>query len=1119
MKIVKVTAISLAREKCSWPLVARKLFSVLVLFSFLSLQLSAQEKISELKFSNVTIKEALAQIERNSKYKFFYDTEIIDPDLRVSVNVQNAELNDVLSRIFTNTNIGFEVKERFIILTRINEEISGEEKIGQIKGQVLDIDNNPLAGVNVYIKGTTKGTITDSNGKYIIDAEIGNILVFSFVGYLTEETIVEDETNINLVLIEDIAQLDEVIVIGYGTMVKKNISGSVISIDYSDAVGSQTPLTISSALQGVAPGVNVVNTGNPGVEPIVQIRGVKSFNNAAPLYIIDGIPTNDSREINPNDIESIQILKDASAAAIYGSRAANGVVIVTTKMGRKGEFNVDLSANYGIQDITNRLDVMNAEDFAVINNMARDNADLPRNPGADWAFDPDIDTDWQDAFFKRGFTKDLNVSVSGGSENSIFMFSGGYFQNEGTVIGPWFKRGSFSANSEHTYKKFRFGEHFRFTRSTAKQMVAVPFVDVVRMFPTIPVYDEDNPGGFGYGSDYNPTYGSNPVGLQELNDRKLYTNKVLGNVYGEYTIIPSLTYKISFGIDHYTNNQKNLYREGSVRYSDPLLPSNLSEDRAEYYKTVLDNTLTWKKEIGLHDITVLLGYSWEQEEFNNSFGTGEEVSTNPVTGSYYTTLGNTQTQQEVNGEIRRTQLISQFARLNYIFTERYLLTATIRRDGSSKFAEGHRFGIFPSFSVGWIINQEPFLSEYEWLSTLKLRMSYGELGGQETGASRAEGAYDYMGTVNTNVNYVLGTNQEMLNGHTQIQLTNDDLTWQTTATTNAGIDLGVFNNKLFLTTDYYVANTKDALIPVDIPLSTGNFEGNPNANVGEFRNSGFEAGLTFKNRESQIKYSLTVSFTTLKNEVVSLKNNPNGIVDWLTKTEVGSSIGTFYLLETNGIFQSDEEVLAHTTIVDGEEVVIQPTAQQGDVRYVDFNQDGIINDEDRQLMGSPFPKYTYGLAVNASWKWFDMNIMLYGVGGNHIFNIPRYWLERTDDDSNYPAGFEPWTTENHSTTTPRAVFGPEGASNSIQHSDRWLEKGNYLKLKNIELGFTFPQVLTTKIGIDKIRFYINAQNILTITKYQGLDPEVLHTNILFRGLDDGSFPNVRTIAFGVQANF
>lgn len=1105
-------------------------FKILMIMKFVSifmlvavLHVSAatgysQTKRLSLNIENAGLKEIFRQIESQSEFSFFYKDENIDPDRRFSVKLNNVLVTEILDNLFRTEKLTYTISGKIIVILPQNAQQNSQPAENIVSGRVTDTEGLALPGVNVRIKGTATGTITDAEGKYSIAVpENANTLIFSFVGMRTKQVPVEGKNRLDVVLEYDIVGLDEVVAVGYGTMVKQNITGSVTVVD-KEKIGSQAPLTISSALQGISPGVNVINSGNPGQEPIVQIRGLKSFHNATPLYVIDGVPTGDSRELNPNDIESIQVLKDASAAAIYGSRAANGVIIITTQKGKKGQFTVEFSGRYGISDITNRLEVMNAENFAALNNLAHQNAGLPTNPGSDWAFDPQTDTDWQDAFFKTGYNQDYNLSVSGGSENSTFMFSGGYFKNQGTAIGPNFERATISLNSEHKYKKFKFGEHFKLSRSDENQLVDVPFVDIVRMLPTIPVYNPENPGGFGYGSDYNPTYGSNPIGLQELNDHNLRTNKVLGNVYGEYQIFDFLTYKLNFGLDFYNNNQKNLHKEGKVRYSNPLMPSSLSENRHEYYKTVLEHTLTFEKNIKKHYFNAVVGYTQEKSHFDNTFAMGEELAYNPSTGDYFEVLGATQSQQEVNGLIEKIVLLSQFGRINYSFNEKYLFTATLRRDGSSKFAKGNRWGVFPSFSAGWKIHQENFMQSIPQVSTLKIRGGYGELGGQEAGP------YDYMGTINTNVNYVLGMSQAVLNGHTQIQLANKDLTWQTTASTNIALDLGLLKDKIFFTTEYYIADTRNALIPVDIPLSTGNFEGNPNANVGEFRNSGLEFALSYKKATGEFKYSATATFSSLKNEVISLKNNPNGIVSWLTKTEVGHSIGTFYLLETNGIFQSDDQVQAHTSTVvqpDGstEEVVIQPGAQAGDVRYIDFNQDGIINDDDRQLMGNPFPKYEFGLHFSASYKNFDLNLLVYGVGGHKIFNVPRFWLERTDDDSNYPADFQPWTSENPSNSTPRAVFGAEGAQNNIQHTDRWLEDGDFVKLKNLELGYSLPKKWLKPAKIAKCRIYFSAQNLLTFTNYTGLDPEVVNLNILNRGIDDGSFPNVRTIAFGIQLGF
>lgn len=1091
---------------------------LIILVSLFKVSANAYSQNSNLSISmkNADIIDVIKELEQQSSYDFFYKNKDLEMDKKINIDERNKTIVEILEVILQDTGLSYSIVNNDIVIAKRTKQTGSGDQLIQdnswdvITGIVRGISGETLPGVTVLEKGTTNGVTTGVNGEYSIKIQNEDaILVFSYVGMKSREVRPGSQKAIDIVLMEDIIGLEEIVVIGYGTMVKKNLTGSVVVID-KELMGSHAPVNLSSALQGVATGVNVINNGLPGEEPVIQIRGVGSLSNNNPLYVIDGIPTGDSRELNPNDIESIQILKDASAAAIYGSRAANGVILITTKKGKEGVFDVDFSARYGIQQITNKLNLMNARGYADLNNLAHDNAGLPRNPGSDWAFDESVNTDWQDAFFKTGYSEDYNLSISNGTKNSSYMFSAGFFKNEGTVIGPMFKRTTISINAEHKFEKFKFGEHLKLSRSFDQQLIDVPFIDLVRMLPTIPVYDDSNPGGFGYGSDYNPTYGSNPVGLQELNRKNLLTNKILGNVYAEYQIIPSLKYRINIGLDFYNNNQKELHMEGQVRYNNPLMPSSLSENRREFFRTIMEHTLTYDKSLRGHNFNVLAGYAYEKGNFNNTYAAAENLATNPVSGDYYEVLEVAQDMYRILGIIEESVLLSQFGRLNYNFSNKYLFTATVRRDGSSNFREGNRWGVFPSFSAGWKIHEEDFFKEYQKISTLKLRGGFGQLGVQEAPP------YNYMGLINSNANYVLGITQDVLNGHTQIKLANADLRWQTNTTTNIGLDVGLLQDKLFFATEYYISDISNALIPVDIPLSTGNFEGNPWANVGKFRNSGFEFALSFKDQHRDFKYRVMGTFSTLKNEVISLKNNPYGIVSWLTKTEKGYPVATLYLLETDGIFQSDQEVLDY---VNDEGNPIQPDARAGFVKYVDHNSDGVINDDDRQMMGNPYPKYEFGLNLSAQYKGFDFMALFYGVGGSQVFNVPRFWLERTDDDSNYPDGFNTWTEADKTPKNPIALYGPQGARNNIQHSDRWIEDADFLKLKTLEIGYTLPEELLNRIGISSLRCYFNAQNLLTLTKYTGLDPEIINKGFLMRPVDDGSFPNVRTVSLGLQVRF
>ncbi|MCF8226917.1 MAG: TonB-dependent receptor [Bacteroidales bacterium] len=1079
----------------------------------------SQTEIISIRAENQSVKELLHDIELQTGMMFLYQAELINELGTVTITENEITVKDFLNKLFHEQTIQvLFLDEKLIILT--DKQNSLQQRF-TVEGSVYDgTSGESLPGVNIVIKEMNRGTVTDHNGKFAISvSDTSAILVFSFVGYETKEFRVGNRTEINVAMIPETSELDEVVVIGYGTMAKSDLTGSIAVVDM-DIMSKQHSLTASQALQGLAPGVSVISSGDPGGSPIIQIRGVSSLTNNNPLFVIDGVPVTDAREYNPSDIESVQVLKDASAAAIYGSRAANGVVIITTKKGRTKKLDIQFNSRVGTSYPAKLLDLADAQEYAALDNMARDNANMPRNPVSELAISDPLmvpDTDWQSEFFRQGLNQNYDLSLSGYSENTSYYLAGGYYNSKGTVIETDFERYSMTMNLQHDYEKFTFGENIRLARTSSSDIVHAMgsesgFIELVRMVPTIPVYNEDNVGGYGYGTAENLTYATNPIGLQELYAHGTDLSKILGNIFGEYSFTDHLKYKVLFGLDHHGSNYRQFHKSGRLRYGSEIMPSSLSENRQEYSKIVINNMLTYDRKFEDLKLNVLLGTAYENEHFSNTVGYGENLTQNPSNNSYNIVLDATTSNQEAYGGKWETLLMSYFSRLNVSYKDRYLFTTTIRADGSSKFASMYRWGFFPSASAAWKLHNEAFMEEVEVISTLKVKAGYGSLGGQEVGA------YDYLGYVSTNLNYILGGDQSVQTGSSQTRFSNESLTWQTVTTKNVGLDVGLFNNKMFLMMEYYSSLTEQALVPVDVPASIGNYGGNPPSNVGSFKNNGFEMSLSLGDKVGDFKYNLTTTFSTLENKVLSLGNS-DGIVDWLGKTAVGFPIASFFLLETDGIFQSQEEIDAHQN---SEGVIIQPDARPGFVRYIDYNDDGMINNDDRQMIGTPFPKYEAGLNLSLQYKNIDFRVFLFGAAGHQIFNVPRYWLERNDDvgANNYPSGYDPWTEENPSNTTPIAIAGDAGASNNIINADRWLEKGNYIKIKTLEIGYTIPGTVFRKMNIldGSLRLYFSADNFLTFTRYTGLDPEMVNAYIWHRGMDWGAYPNSRSYVFGLQLN-
>ena len=968
-----------------------------------------------------------------------------------------------------------------------------------IEGVVIGaIDGIEIPSANIFIKNTTTGTVTDFDGNFSLSVMPNDILVVSSIGYKTVEVSVANQKTITISMQEDVSALDEVIVIGYGTQKKSDITGSVAVVNM-DALPVPVPTTVAQLLQGTAPGVQVSNSGAPGSEPLIRIRGVSSFGGSSPLYVIDGVPAVANADFNPHEVESIQVLKDAAAASIYGSRAANGVILITTKKG-KDKFSVEFDARYGVEEVPKKIDMMSSTEFATLDNLAHDNAGIPHNPASDLTVsDPNAmpNTDWQGSMFQPGAIQDYNIALNASTKNSTFRAALGYLDQEGVINGPMFNRSSLNLNYTLTHNKFSFGSNVRMTDTKKRSVIGNPFFETLTALPNVAVYDENNVGGFGTGSDFNQTYFTNPIGSQLANNNTAHTQKFVTTLFAEYRFIDSFKYRFTTSYDQSNSRYIGKRKAAYLRYKDNPV-SALTENVTHWYDWVFNHTFTYDKTFGKHEVTAVGVYAYEGHRDRTSSAYGENVAQDG-TGKYFWVLNATQENQRVGGYENELGLQSGIVRVNYGFADKYLVQVSGRYDYSSQFSKDNRGAFFPAASIGWKINKEGFMENADNVNLLKLRVGYGELGGKNIGP------YDYTGFINSSVNYVLGPNQALANGSTQIKLANPDLIWETTASTNIGIDFSFFNNKLQGSLDVYQTDTRDALLPVDISLSVGNFGGNPNQNIGDIRNSGIELGINYRNNDNEFKYSIGFNASHNKNEVLDL-GALGELAGNMTMTRPGYAIGTFFLRETDGIWQTDEAAEAS-----------KYGAAPGDVHYIDQNGDFLLNEEDRVMMGNPFPKADIGLNLYAEYKGFDASIFLFSQLGHDVYWGQGYVTNRTDDFVNHLAGMEPWTPENKSNTTAIAMFGSAGSKNNYGPQDRFLYDGDYLKLKNIEFGFNIPNM--EKVGFSKLRVYVSAQNLFTITNYPGFDPEVVNGWILERGVDWGSFPNPRTISWGVQAKF
>ncbi|MBG8553417.1 SusC/RagA family TonB-linked outer membrane protein [Hymenobacter guriensis] len=999
-----------------------------------------------------------------------------------------------------------------------------------VTGRVTDEKGEAMPGVNVVVKGTTVGTQTDVNGQYSLVAPDNAILVFSFVGYTSQESAVAGRTSINVSMAADAKTLSDVVVVGYLTQDRQNVTSAVSSVDAKESVKVPVP-TLTQAIQGRVAGVLVESAGNPGAVPNVVIRGIGTTGSGSnPLYVIDGLWTDNIRDLSPTDIESATVLKDASSTAVYGSRGANGVILITTKRGRAGEPKISFNAYKGVEDIYRKFDLTNHSEWADRAAVAYRNAGLDptvRMPGAvkgTAAYSEAIDTDWQKEFFQTGKVEDYNLTFSGGNATgksaTNFLISGGYFRQDGIVKGPSFERYNVRLNSGMTRGRFKLGQSALLTHINTTLLNEVPFVDVLAELPGIPVYNPANFGGYGYGSANLFNYSVNPIGAQEILRRTQKNNLLQGSINGEFSIFDFLSYRLNLGLEVHDYNDKNARREGYIRLGESNPNTTyLFENRGTSMFTMVENTLNFNKQFGDNNVNAVVGYSEQSNRVNNATANATGFASTPQYFFVLSQGSNSASPATVGGGMDVFAKRSYFSQVNYDYKNRYLITGSFRRDGSSRFDASRRYANFGAGSVGWRISEEDFFKgALPMVNSLKLRASYGV-----NGNDLLPGSYLYQARINPTVFYPLGTGQVLVPGAIQPGVESKDIRWESRYTTDFGLDMELLNSRLSLSADYYISTTKDALVSPPLPgyLGTaGNAQ--PFANVGELRNKGLEVALGFHETRKDFTYGVDLTLTTLRNEVLRLSDiQPVIPGDFgATRTEVGQPLSRLYVLQMMGIFQSTEEIQNYKS-ADGK--VIQPLAQPGDVKFEDVNGDGAITySGDRKYVGSPFPTLQGGLNLTAGFKGFDLSVFWQGVTGNDLLNVTRSAVDGLNGDTNFRRDLSPWTPENPSTTTPRLVYGggAEQVKNYEIASTRWVEDGSYLRLKNVQLGYTLPASLLSKVdGLGSVRLYVTGRNLVTFTKYTGFDPETPGTGFFGRGIDNGTYPNVRTITGGLQVNF
>lgn len=968
-----------------------------------------------------------------------------------------------------------------------------------VQGVVKDQTGETVIGASVMEKGTTNGTITGIDGDFSLNMSPNGTLVVSFVGYKTQEVQVKGQKQLQVVLSEDTEMLDEVVVIGYGTMKKSDLTGAVSSIGNKDIKDSPVS-NLGQAIQGKISGVQIVDAGKPGDNVSIKIRGLGSINNCDPLVVIDGVPTDlGLSSLNMADVERLDVLKDASATAIYGSRGANGVVMITTKRGTEGKGKLAVSANYSFQNATNVPSLLNAAQYAELSNDMMVNSG--RNPNPEWTNPSELGagTDWMDELLRTGVMQNYTVSYSGGNEKSHYYVSGGFLDQSGIVKSVNYRRFTFQSNSDaQVLKWLKFSNNITFSADT-KKSGSYNIGDALKALPIYPVKNED---GSWSGPDGNSEwYGStrNPIGPTELNKSQTDGYNFLANLTAELTFTKWLKFKSTFGydakfwfIDNFTPkyNWKPTPTEETSRYKSDNKSFTYLWDN--YF--LFDHTFAEKHRVGL-----MAGMSaqWNTNDYLNA-------QKNVFMFDNVHEMDNGEEMYAIGGNETEWALLSYMARVNYSYEDRYLLTATIRRDGSSRFGKKHRWGTFPSVSVAWRASQEKWFPKNDYINDLKVRAGYGV-----TGSQASVGNYSYLASYNTSV-YPFGISSGNQTALVSSTLANPYIHWEEVAQTNIGFDASLFNSRVMFSFDAYLKETRDMLVKASIPITSG-FEDTTTTytNAGKVRNQGIEMSLHTINLTGELGWETNLTATYNKNKIKDLNSDVPYYINQINNSYVTMlakdyPINVFYGYVTDGIFQNQSEVNTHA---------VQPGAEPGDIRFRDLNNDGVINDSDRTVIGNPNPSWLFSMNNSLSYKGFELSVFLQGIAGNKIYNANN--IDNTGMAAAYNQTIdvlERWQGEGTSNSMPRAVFGDPNQNTRV--SDRFVENGSYLRLKNITLSYTFPKQWLQKARIENARLSLSCENVATITGYSGFDPEVG-----INGIDQNRYPISRTFSVGLNFNF
>ncbi|KAA0993311.1 TonB-dependent receptor [Dyadobacter aurulentus] len=1065
------------------------------------------QKIS-LNEKNVPLEVALAAIEKQTDYLFLYDKLDIPKGLKVSLSIRNASIDKTMNQLLRDVPLSYKIFNKSIVLrkeVRTKEESmavpEAPEKIRHtITGKVSDDNGEGLPGVSILLKGTQSGTTTDSHGKYSLEVDDENTtLIFSFVGYTSQEIVAGSRTEVNVQLLVDVKALSEVVVIGYGTMKKTDLTGAVGLVSNKQTENQAVP-NLAQALQGKLAGLNVRQTnGGPGAGAEIRIRGMGSFGaSSSPLVVVDGIITSGGlTDLDPNSIESVTVLKDASSAAIYGSRGANGVVLVTTKRGSIGKEVISFQSMYSFDRPINKIGTVDAATYGAMVN------DFYVNQGKEAPYaDPASlgkGTNWQDEIFRTGGKQNYSLSFSGGTEKNLHAITMSYYKGDGIVLNSKYSRANFRVNNDiKPLKGLKLGSSFGFSYGALKQGDPQGAVNASLIYaPNVLPYNAD--GSYGIADRAGqPTTMTAP--LVYAYERTNAENRLglLGNLYAEYEIIPGLKFKTSIGAEYINMDIKNFvpsYNFG-LGNSNGIATLNRQINSTKNY--IIDNILTYGKTFGTnHHLDLMAGYTFQNERyefvraFRNTFSRNDEN---------LQVLDAATSNDLARGNYTEWALQSYLGRLNYAFKEKYLLSSSIRIDQSSRFEKSNRTGIFPSVSAGWVLSNEDFIAgKLGPVSYVKLRAGYGVLGNQDVGI------YPYQSLIDYSLFYNFGSSQNVVSGAGPTALANRNISWEKTTTTGAGLEFNLFQDRLGFIIDYYDRRTSDVLVRVPLPSISG-LATYPYQNVGSVRNSGMEFTVDYRGTalDQDFTYNVGFNITINKNEVTKLDKGLDiiqagggqGGVE--TRTSQGHGINSFYGYVHNGIFQTNDEIASSP---------FQPNAQPGDIRFKDLNGDNIIDDKDRTYIGDFLAKQIIGFNGSARYKNFDLAVSVTGDFGRYQNIFASGFAAARAAESTNIMWADRWTGPGTSNYVPRIIGGDP--NNNSRSSDFWVRSQDYIRIQNVQLGYDFSGDAIKKAGLGKIRLFIAGQNLFTFTKYPGFDPETTAT----------AYPIARSLYMGLNLGF